>query len=381
MKSRKSVLLYSEYWSSKGGGEKYMLCIAETLLNAGYDVTIAAQSMTFDRNTLARYFNVQIDSATVYLVDGSLKHFRDEAAVLSRDFDICIYITNYRHFPSRARQTFAVLQIPYGPITPLSILGKILKGGGREAAKDYFRIGLLRQLRDTQAVLVYSEYVRNALDAIHDVPSTILPPAIDDFSTPGIAKERIILSVGRFFRGLYNDKRYDVMIEAFKELYASLPNTTWQYRLVGSCGTDEASRRYLEELQHAARGYPVYFHINTPYAELRRHYNEASLFWHAAGFEVDEYLAPERAEHFGMSTLEAMSARCVPVVINRGGQKEIVSHGESGYLWESVDELVAYSRTLINDAGLHASVQTRARMRFAAFDREHFAKRLLSILE
>ncbi len=358
-----------------------MLCIAETLVKTGFAVTIAAQKKAFDKEALARYFNVQISSATVRLVDGSLGDLRREAEAISREFDICIYITNYRHLDSASKQTFVVLQIPYGPITPVSLAGKLLRGKVREAAKDYYRLGLLRRLRETQAVLVYSEYVSNALDAIHDVPSTILPPAIDDFSSSGAVKERVVLSVGRFFRGLYNDKRYDVMIEAFKKLYASLPNTTWQYRLVGSCGTDPASRQYLEELQQAAHGYPIYFHINSPYDELRRHYNEASLFWHAAGFEVDERRTPERAEHFGMSTLEAMSAGCIPVVINRGGQKEIVSHGESGYLWESMDELIAHSRTLISDGELRASVQAHARRRFYDFDREHFAKRLLSILE
>jgi glycosyltransferase involved in cell wall biosynthesis len=114
---------------------------------------------------------------------------------------------------------------------------------------------------------------------------------------------------------------------------------------------------------------------------LRRYYNEATLFWHAAGFGVDEWKHPERAEHFGMSTLEAMSARCVPVVINRGGQKEIVLHGESGYLWNDIDELVEYSLQLMNSPQLLAAMQANARERFRHFDREHFAAKLLSILQ
>jgi glycosyltransferase involved in cell wall biosynthesis len=223
--------------------------------------------------------------------------------------------------------------------------------------------------------------VSDSLYIIHDIPTTIVEPAIDDFLIEGTPKERVILSVGRFFRGLYNDKRYDILVEAFKKLHARLPNTTWQYRLVGSYGEDKASRRYLDELRASASGLPIYFHINSPFEDLKRHYNEATLFWHAAGFGVDENKNPERAEHFGMSTIEAMSARCVPVVINRGGQKEIVSHGESGYLWDSVDELVECSLKLIADPANLAATRTKARERFRDFDSEHFSKKLLSILD
>lgn len=381
MSVTKRVLVYSEYWSTRGGGEKYLLSIVETLLRANYDVTIIAQTASFDRDAVSRFFQVDIRTAHVQLIDGDLARLRLQAQEVSQEFDICFYITNYRYFDSRARQTFVVLQIPYGPISVVTLLAKALKGDFKEAAKDYFRRDLLNRLHETQAVLVYSKFVSDSLDIIHDIPSTILEPAIDDFLVEGTPKERVILSVGRFFRGLYNDKRYDILIEAFKQLDKQLPNTTWQYRLVGSCGNDTESQRYLDELRSAADGLPIYFHVNTPYEDLKRHYNEATIFWHAAGFGVDEIKHPERAEHFGMSTIEAMSAQCVPVVVNRGGQKEIVSHGKSGYLWSSVEELVEHTLKLIADQQLLSSMQAHARERFRDFGRNQFARKLLTILE
>jgi glycosyltransferase involved in cell wall biosynthesis len=86
-------------------------------------------------------------------------------------------------------------------------------------------------------------------------------------------------------------------------------------------------------------------------------------------------------EHFGMSTVEAMSAECVPVVINKGGQKEIVSQGESGYLWHTVDELIEYSMRLMTDRDLLARMQAQARARFRQFDRQHFSDRLISLFQ
>lgn len=381
MSNQKSVLIYTEYWSSRGGGEKYLLTIVETLLQAGYDVTIVTQTASFNKDAVSQYFKVNIDGAKIEFVAGDLKGMRRRGEQLSKGFDICIYMTNYRFFNSHARQTFAVLQIPYGPLAYSRIFTRVLGGEPKEAAKDFYRIQLLKRLRSTHAVLVYSKFVHDSLERIHQVPSTILEPAIDDFLSDEFRKERVILSVGRFFRGLYNDKRYDVLIDAFKQLSAELPDSTWRYRLVGSCGSDKASQKYLDELRRAAKGFPIEFHINSSYEDLLRHYNQATVFWHAAGFGVDESRFPQRAEHFGMSTLEAMSARCIPVVMNRGGQKEIVSHTESGYLWNNVDELLKHSMNLITDESLVVSLQKKVRARFHEFDRERFSNKLLSIIQ
>jgi hypothetical protein len=46
---------------------------------------------------------------------------------------------------------------------------------------------------------------------------------------------------------------------------------------------------------------------------------EAKLFWHTTGLAVDELKRPEHAEHFGIATVKAMRAACVPVVIASGG--------------------------------------------------------------
>ena len=124
---KKRVLIYSEYWSTRGGGEKYLLCCIETLLRSDYDVTIVAQTASFDKDAVSQYFQITIDDAKVVFVDGDLKRLRHDAEQMSREFDICIYMTNYRVFHSLARQTYVVLQTPYGRITPLNFLTEILR--------------------------------------------------------------------------------------------------------------------------------------------------------------------------------------------------------------------------------------------------------------
>ncbi len=54
-------------------------------------------------------------------------------------------------------------------------------------------------------------------------------------------------------------------------------------------------------------------------------------------------------EHFGITTGEAMSAGCVPVVINKGGQPEIVRDGVDGFVWNDSRELKEITLKLITD--------------------------------
>jgi glycosyltransferase involved in cell wall biosynthesis len=371
----KTVVVYNASWHTFGGGEKYSCILADVLSTAStYEVTLLMDKPSITKESLSRYFNLSLERVTVQSITE-----QQVQQVLSKA-DIGVIVSNFRPFGNRAMKNVYVLQIPYAEISPSGIVSKLMKGNIKEAGKDFYRRLLLTDARNADLVLVYSEFVKDMLRRHQKIDAQVLHPAIDDFKKD-IKKENTILSVGRFFRGLYNDKRYDFLVHAFKKLRERLPHTSWTYHLVGSCGSDVESQRHLEELRASATGHPIYFHVNSSYNELRRFYNEAEIFWHAAGYGVDEERHPERTEHFGMSTVEAMSAGCVPVVVHRGGQKEIVSHGKSGYLWNTLDELLEHTALLINDPGQRSAMQQIARQRFQDFDRQHFSSKLISLFK
>jgi glycosyltransferase involved in cell wall biosynthesis len=193
------------------------------------------------------------------------------------------------------------------------------------------------------------------------------------------AKEPIILSVGRFFGAdSGHSKKQLELVEAFRCLL-DRGVEGWTLHLVGGCG--EADRGYLESVRTAAEGLPVVFHIDAPGDELEDLYARASLFWHATGLGEDPEVAPHRLEHFGIATVEAMSAGVVPVVIGVAGQLEIVEDGVDGHHFATLDDLVDKTVDLIADDDRLKALSTAAAARAQNFSLERFAERLEAILD
>jgi glycosyltransferase involved in cell wall biosynthesis len=154
----------------------------------------------------------------------------------------------------------------------------------------------------------------------------------------------------------------------------------WQYDSVGGLGSSPEDREYHAKVLRASDGKPMHVVVNLPRADLRDRYARAKVFWHAAGYGDDPELLPELSEHFGIATVEAMAAGCVPIVINQGAQPELVEHGVSGFLWRTLDELKDYTHQVIHDEGLRTRLSEAARARASAFTRENFVNSYLDLL-
>src|SRR5207253_1817217 len=117
----------------------------------------------------------------------------------------------------------------------------------------------------------------------------------------------------------------------------------WQLHFAGSVAEDSGALKYIISLTQKAKGLPVYFHFNCSFPELKELFNKATIYWHATGYGSDPEKYPQRQEHFGITTVEAMSAGAIPVVINSAGQKESVAQGQNGFLWSTTKELANYT--------------------------------------
>jgi glycosyltransferase involved in cell wall biosynthesis len=135
----------------------------------------------------------------------------------------------------------------------------------------------------------------------------------------------------------------------------------------------------LARLGEAARGLPVHIHAGIGFERLRSLYRDAAIYWHATGYGTSADLQPLAQEHFGITTVEAMSAGAVPVVIDAGGQTETVNHGVNGFRWRSLDQLSEYTRLLAGDRALRESLSRQAVAGSAMFSAEAFAQRIARI--
>jgi glycosyltransferase involved in cell wall biosynthesis len=165
------------------------------------------------------------------------------------------------------------------------------------------------------------------------------------------------------------------MIETFKQLVDG-GLRDWEFHSAGSVGDAPVDRDYFAQVQAAARGYPIVIHENMAAAELRQLYGAAKIYWHASGYGEDEQRDPIKFEHFGITTVEAMAAGAVPIVIGKAGQLEVVEHDVSGLHWQTLHELAAYTQRVIATDDLWARLSRGAQLRSLSFSREAFQARV-----
>lgn len=243
---------------------------------------------------------------------------------------------------------------------------------------------LHRSLAQRDFIATYDRVVTNSAFTLEWVRrwwqadgSVLFPPVRlhDEGPAP---KEQIILGVGRFFAAQAgHSKKQLELVEAFRAL-RQRGVEGWTLHLVGGCSA--VDEPYLEAVREAAQGLPVEFHVNAPGEQLADLYDRATLFWHATGLGEDPELHPERLEHFGIATVEAMSAGAVPLVLGAAGQLEIVQDGVSGRHFATLGELVDRTAELIADPDELARLATGAAERAQHFGLDAFAERLEAIL-
>jgi L-malate glycosyltransferase len=216
---------------------------------------------------------------------------------------------------------------------------------------------------------------RWGLDSTVVYPPVLVPP-----HEPPTGRQNAILSAGRF-SPTGNSKRQRELIQAYRMLEQREPGLAgWQYWCVGGVADNPEEQRYFEDCVAAAEGGSVQVLRNLSSSDLERRFSEAALFWHGAGYGVDESRFPQHLEHFGMATVEAMARGCVPIVMRRGGQTEVVEHGSNGFLWETVDELHEATVQCIRDSSLRARLARQGRLDAQKFSREAFISAMSALM-
>ena len=205
------------------------------------------------------------------------------------------------------------------------------------------------KLSRVRHIVVNSNFTKKYIDAsLGRKTSVLYPPVAIQRSYDPQKKTKTILNVGRFGINQAGSsfKKQDVLADAFVKMN-TLGLKGWQLTFVMS--VSDKDKEAFELFKKKYSEYPIVIVSNPTNSELWDIYEKASMYWHASGFGEDLNLYPDRAEHFGISTVEAMGVGAVPIVVNAGGQKEIVEDGINGRLWGTLDELEEATKELINN--------------------------------
>ena len=314
------ALFFDPYLRTLGGGERYFFAVAQYFDDCGFDITMASPELPATEQL--RTFGLPAEYTMLRLEAENLP-------AISEGYDCLIYLTNELPEVTHNKQSFLIVQFPFNSLP------------GRHHVRS--RNTAQATLRGYRCV-VYSSFVQSWLEKRWRMSSQILNPPIKLGSYAPSAKTKTILAVGRFFPGGHN-KRQDALIQAFKQLPVELRNS-WKLVLAGGCKDDAQSQEHLEQLRNLAANEPnISFAVNVAQTQLDGLYRQASIFWHGTGYGrgADR---PEESEHFGMTTIEAMSYGCVPLVYGDGGQLEIVKPA-FGHFWSNPSELAELTRTLM----------------------------------
>lgn len=342
-----------------GGGERYMLTIAQILSkNNQVNFLLDTHLQTLDLKTITQKAAklLGLDLSRVQFIASPLGK---DSSFLKRlqflkDYDLLFYLTDGSIFFSSAKKNILHIQSPI-KVSNNSLWKKI-----KESSWNL--------------IIYNSLFTKENCQKFWNIKSQVIyPPTNTQIFKPAKKKKQII-TVGRFF-GYLKDKKHSLMIDSFKRMIDLRKVADWSFHLAG--GTGEGDKDYIKQLQESAKGYPVYLHPNLPFADLLKMYGESSIYWHSAGFgETD----PTKMEHFGITTVEAMASGCVPVVINLGGQKEIVKEAENGFLWNQPDELEKKSLRLMNDEKLIQKISMNSLKSVDKFSQEEFRKKIENIV-
>lgn len=324
------AIVHNPYWDSLGGGERYVATVVHFLIQQGYAVDICWSENISEK--ILKRFGIDISACNFI------------AEFKSFNYDLAFWVCDGSLPMSLAKKTIIHYQVPFHGTPANTIINKI---------KANLYTGVCN-----------SRFTKKFIDNAYSINSDVAYPPIDtDHIKPG-PKENLIVNIARFSQ-LLHAKRQDVLIQAFAKL------SGWKLVLAG--GSQDAD--YVNQLRQLATNMPIEIMVNPSLSKIRELLGKAKIFWSATGFEINEEIYPEKVEHFGMSVVEAMAAGCVPIITNLGGHKEIIEHGKDGFLWDTTDQLLKYTRQLADDK-LRKSMCTKALQKSKMFSIDRFYEKL-----
>lgn len=347
--------LYTPYLDTLTGGELYMLTIAE-FLSKDNEVSVFWDDKEI-LNKASQRFNLNLNRVKLVQDIFSEGFSAKEKLLRTLKYDRIIYLSDGSLPLLFPKKLIVHFQAP--------LLSKNIPSA--EKKKTF----LIRK------AFCNSKFTKSYIDKAFNLNSKVLYPPVR--SVEGSSKkEKFILTVGRYqpYENGTDFKKIGVLIDVFKKFHEN--NKDWKMKIVTSVkqkDEEEFNKKIKSKIDNS-----IEIIKNGEFDDIQNAYKKSMIYWHAAGYGEDMESHPERAEHFGMSTVEAMTAGCVPVVINLGGQKEIIENSENGFLWNTKEELLSITQRLSKSEDEVKRISKNALKISQEYSKERFCEELTKII-
>lgn len=351
--------LYSPYLDTLGGGERYILTIAE-YLSKNHEVEILLDShlhKLHPQKIITESSNrFDLDLSKVKLVKAPLGR---GSSLLKRSFflkqyDFLFYLTDGSIFYSTAKNSIIHFQAPL-PNHNQGMWGR-------------------KKISSWDLGICNSVFTEKVIQKNWPIKTMVVYPPVDTLKIRPLKKKKQILSAGRLL-GFKKPKKHQALIDAFIKMSDAGLMDGWSLHIAGYISSGEI--KDLKKIQKDLKKYSIFFYPNYPYLKLVKLYGESSIYWHATGLGEED---PINMEHFGITTVEAMAGGAVPIVINKGGQREIVEDKVSGFLWNDVEELIKLTQNLTSNNSLLKQISQKATARSKIFSKEKFCENIQNLI-
>ncbi len=364
------IAIYDHAFHIPGGGQRYVAEVAK-ILQDKYDVTYIANK-DVKLSQYMDWYNIDLSKCKLKILkipffEKINEYTINESAVLFEDnnpFDI-----------------IGDESLNYDVFINANMLSKVKPQSVYSMFVCHFpdrKRGRFFHVDDYDAIVSNGSYTSSWIVKKWKLaPTHLLHPPVDMYNPRSNVqnKKNIILSVARF--EVSGSKKQIEMAKAFANMVHEneILMQDWTFVLAG--GT-LPKNPYFDKVKRIVDSLRCNIELrpDVKYEELRILYRDAAIFWHACGLKEKD---PHRVEHFGMTTVEAMQNFCAPVVIDGGGQREIVEHNISGFRFKTVTQLQEYTKTLISNIELRYEMAKNAYERSHNFNMDVFKAKLEKI--
>jgi glycosyltransferase involved in cell wall biosynthesis len=363
-----TLAIYDHTGHIIGGGQKYGFTVAHALQDM-FDITLVLNKKITHQDILD-WYHLDLSTCTIKIIE--IPFFEQFSSIHLDPVHVNNRTGNPFHIISKesGNYDFFINNSMNEKVYPLSNVSALICHFPERRPKDYF-------YADRYTYIIYnSQYTAHWIEQKwkfsphkHIYPPVDMAPG-QDKEKPG--NENIILSVARFEVG--GSKKQLDMVYTFLKLNRRFPGPFNHWRLVLAGGSPDEND-YLKTIKKVIQksgAENIELKLNIPGDELKSLYKRSAVFWHLCGLDQSD---PALVEHFGMTIVEAMQNRAVPIVFDGGGQREIVEHGSSGFRVSSTAELMTFTLKLIREPQLREELGTNAFERSKAFTREVFEKK------